>query len=307
MNEKFKYNKVINKNNCVLNISYIGDIKNKIDVGTITNKANSLLENIDISKDLSHVIIWIRNTFKNIDERKLLVDYKNTTQDFIIEYEDKVIKKYASAEIVKEKDGKKAILKSKFNRDQDLSFSISDLDNLIQNDHFIENNIGIISKELHKISKLKNCSNIDLSYNEKLICEIYKFFYREYPNFSNEDIHIKINAMLSIIRYFDIDVGLNYAFRLTNFCEVPVDINLMQEVQLLRPLGKIEYIDNKAILDKNIEQEIAEIGDIVYDNENDLNKLINISKNIRDQYENQKTYDLESFKLIKKIKTKIKK
>ena len=62
---------------------------------------------------VSGPIYEFRNTFKNIDERKLLVDYKNATQDFIIEYEDKVIKllnKYMNIltdrekEILKEKD-----------------------------------------------------------------------------------------------------------------------------------------------------------------------------------------------------------
>ena len=64
-----------------------------------------------------------------------------------------------------------------------------------------------------------------ISDDSKIIIEVYKLFYNQDPDFSDKNIGIKIQAMLSILSEFGVSIS-DYSFSLCGSKNITMSINL---------------------------------------------------------------------------------
>lgn len=160
----------------------------------------------------------------------------------------------------------------------------------------VDNISNMISRELSIIKKLKNVSLVAVDLDGKVLYEIYKLFYNEVPNFSDEIVKRKTNAMMGILDSYDISLGKGYKFLF--------DLNNnVYSTKLLELLEKLSFVNTNDIVDnlslsKNVIGKIRFIGDeircFLNENNNDLNKLEQLLAFI---YYDKHNMDNPSFKL----------
>lgn len=102
---------------------------------------------------------------------------------------------------------------------------------------------------------------IYLDENDKTIIEIYKLFYGENPNFSDDDIETKIQSMLSILSGFGISLNFDYSFNL-NDDNIPMSLVLKQKINRLCSYGKIDEVDD-VNLNKESQKTIKSVGETI--------------------------------------------
>lgn len=139
----------------------------------------------------------------------------------------------------------------------------------------VDNISSVISRELSIIKKLKNVSLVAVDLDGKVLYEIYKLFYNEVPNFSDEIVKRKTNAMMGILDSYDISLAKGYKFLFDHN-------NNVCSTKLLELLEKLSFVNTNDIVDnvslsKNVIGKIRFIGDeircFLNENNNDLNKL----------------------------------
>ena len=177
---------------------------------------------------------------------------------------------------------------------------------------------------LQEIYYLSHAKPIELDQDSKVIVEVYKLFYNKNPDFSNKNINIKIQTMLSILAEFYISVG-DYGFSLSGKRNIPMSMNLSNLVYELFPLGEIKEIDNPIQLREDAKKTISIVGEgirnTIDSTDNQEEALITISKVIHAaRYNLSSTASIEdvakytdcssdevesSMKLVKRINTKI--
>ena len=139
----------------------------------------------------------------------------------------------------------------------------------------VDNISSVISRELSIIKKLKNVYLVAVDLDGKVLYEIYKLFYNEVPNFSDEIVKRKTNAMMGILDSYDISLAKGYKFLFDHN-------NNVCSTKLLELLEKLSFVNTNDIVDnvslsKNVIGKIRFIGDeircFLNENNNDLNKL----------------------------------
>lgn len=184
-----------------------------------------------------------------------------------------------------------------------------------------------LSDIMKYISDLSNVGPIIINDNDKALIEIYKLFYKENPDFSSEDINVKVQTMMSILSEFGITLDCDYAFYLMGKKKMPMSLKLKEMVKKMYPFGVVNEVKDNIKLADESRKIIEIVGDSIMDvihDEDDMNEaLITISKvihasrynlsskaNVREiaEFTNRSVDDVEaSVQLVKRIEHKINK
>lgn len=177
-----------------------------------------------------------------------------------------------------------------------------------------------VSQEMNDLVKhiyfLENAQGIYLSEDAKVLIEIYKLFYNENPNFSHEDIHIKVQSMMSILALYGVTLGDNYGFHLLGKDKMPMSLNLEQLIQKLYPLGEVVHLKDRLNLSNETIKIIKIVGESVREcisNSSDSEKaLLFISKashvkryHLPISQDISEKENASSFKLVKSIQRRL--
>lgn len=228
---------------------------------------------------MSRNISYIRTILKDTDEKLLVIKYNDGKNVETVKYDNKVLFLFECKEY---NDESSNYMEVSFTPGRGLKVSFSDLENDCITDYPQSKTIkDKFNQIIEHIEDLKNAGFVYLDNDSKLLIEIYKLFYNENPDFSKEDINIKIQTMMLILAQFDICYG-DYTF---DFYEkMPESLTIFQKVYNLFPLGEITIVDNPLELKASAKKYIKIVGETIRDtlgNEENLNEaLITISKAI---------------------------
>lgn len=231
--------------------------------------------------DMERNISYIRTILKDTEEKLLVIKYNDGKNMETVKYDNKVLFLFECKEYNDESSNYMEIC---FTPGCGLKVSFSDLEtNCIIEYPQSETIKDKFSKIIEHIDDLKNAGFVYLDKDSKLLIEIYKLFYKENPDFSKEDINIKMQTMVLILAQFDICCG-DYSF---DFCEkMPESLTLFQKVYNLFPLGEITIVDDPIELKASAKKYIEIIGETIrtkLGSEKNINEeLIIISKAIYD-------------------------
>lgn len=271
--------------------------------------------------DMVTNVKFLRTILRDYDERLLVISYQNNEVKETIKFDNSHISLFEK----KDKNSKFAEnFIVKFTPSDNISFMFTDANNNVVDYSNIENISDIITKVLQEIYYLSHAKTIGLDQDSKVIVEVYKLFYNENPDFSDKNINIKIQTMLSILTEFCISVG-DYGFSLSGKRKIPMSMNLSNLVYELFPLGEIKEIDNPIKLREDAEKTISIVGEEIRNaidsTDNREEALITISKvlhatrynlsstaSVQDvaKYTDCLSDEIESsMKLVKRINTRI--
>ena len=277
------------------------------------HRHNYMVENISI----------VRTILKDCEEKLLVISYKDGSGSETVKYDNASLSSYEKSK--KEKNSENF---NKYQIKYESSYGIK----LDYNNH--ENDVSdewieLFSKEttnmVKQINNLKNVKAIDLDKDDKALIEIYKLFYNEEPDFTSKDINVKVQTMMSILAEFGISLNCDYAFSLYGE-EIPLSFVLLQKVNKLYPLGKVDKLQDSINLDKEVKKIIEIVGENIRESisskQNKNEALASISRiiyaggyhlssksDIKNISEFEHTDDdvEPSIKLVKRIKSRINK
>lgn len=245
--------------------------------------------------DMLRNVAYLRTILDCSKEKLLVVQYKDRDNEEIVKYDDGSLVLY---ECKNYGDENLNHMEVKFQPNNALKISFSDFEdkNIVgyPNIKDTKNKFGEI---VDHINSLANAKFVYLDDDTKAIIEAYKLFYTENPDFSKEDINIKIQTMLSILAQFGISFG-EYSFRIND--GMPESLTLLQMINRLFPLGEITVVKDPVELKESAKETIEIVGEtireVIDDNQDENEVLITISKTI---YAGR--YDLVSLYDVKKL------
>ena len=271
--------------------------------------------------DMVTNVKFLRTILRDYDERLLVINYQNGEVKETIKFVNSHISLFEKMDKDSEFDENFIV---KFTPSDNISFMFTDANNKVIDYSNIKNISDRITKALQKIYYLSNVKLIELDQDSKVIIEVYRLFYNENPDFSDKNINIKIQTMLSILAEFNMSVG-DYGFSLSGKRNIPMSMNLSYLVYELFPLGEIKEIDNPIKLREDAKKTISIVGEgirnAIDSTDNQEEALITISKvihaarydlssaaSVKDvaKYTNCSSDEIKSsMKLVKRINTKI--
>jgi len=306
MNKEIK--KIIINNNSKLEFKFVGtEIKENIDYKELERLMDVCGEKLVLHHNIIKCVSWIRTILKDFDESYLEIKliYEKNKQTMI---------KYVNKHLIFYETNNKDSYCIKYELGKGINLNL-------YSDEYYDTNKGIalVSNILTEIHALKDVKIVRLVGNDKIICEMYKVFYHENPDFSSKDINIKIQTMISILIEFFIGLQ-DYDFNLRR-SEMPMSLDLYNDINRLIPLGKIESIEDPFKIHEETKQKIEIVGknirDYISKKDNPIDELITISTilhassyslyystNLEDisKFSNRPKQDVESCKkLVKKI------
>lgn len=141
--------------------------------------------------------------------------------------------------------------------------------------------ISLLTEMVEQLYFLKQFQKYDLNTDDKILIEIYRLFYNENPDFSDKNINIKIQTMMSILVQFNISLS-EYSFTLWKNSKIPTSEDLNMQINKLYSFGKIKNEDNYIVLSEEAKMVIKTVSkslnELINNNENFLEKLMLISR-----------------------------
>lgn len=232
-----------------------------------------------LHRDMLRNVAYIRTILNSSKEKLLVIHYKDRDNEETVKYDNGILSFYEGK---KYDDESLNYMKVKFQPNDELKISFSDFeDKQIIEYPNIKDTKNQFDEMVDHINSLVNVKPVYLNNDTKAIIETYKLFYDENPDFSKEDINIKIQTMLSILAQFDISFG-DYSFYINE--RMPESLTLLQMVNRLFPLGEVTVIEDPVKLKETAKETIRIVGETIREtigNNQDVNEaLITISKTI---------------------------
>lgn len=248
-----------------LEFKYEGIKTSTFDENKVEKLIETIISNEKLIGNIPQNISFLRTVLKDAKEKLLLVKYIDGKKLEEIEYHNGVLSLFQYKKFV-----------------NDTNFIEIDYDQdgfTIRSAHLPEIKEKF-AQIIDYIDDLKNIGITHLNKDAKILIEVYKLFYNENPDFSKEDINIKMQTMVSILCQFDIWCG-DYSFEF--YDKMPESNKLCNIVYNLFPLGEIKVVDDPIELKDSVKKEVQIIGQIIRDtfgNGNINEKLITLSKAI---------------------------
>lgn len=234
--------KYVNKWN-VLEFTFRGiEKKENIDIEELSNLLDRCVRKIDNIRDVKKIILWIRTILKDFEENSLQLFVLGNRYETQIVYQNEKLVFFKRSEVLEDATLLDVVYKN-----------INDFNISIANEH-----AEIVRLLMKEILSLEEYSIHDsLNADEIKICDSYKLFYNENPDFSKEDIDVKIQNMFYILNSFD--VHNKYSFTLDD--DSLISYNLEALIKNLIPFGEV-VIEN-ANLPENYQRKVKMIGELV--------------------------------------------
>ncbi len=146
-------------------------------------------------------VTFIRSILDTFIEKYLVVEYYNFLENEyeIVQYENRNLTFY---KYKKSKLGKELEVECKIG--DGLGVRFFDSKNDLIDISSIEEKKELSNQALDQLVSLNNAREVYLSNDTKAIIEAYKLFYNENPDFSKEDINLKIQTMIIILNQFNL-------------------------------------------------------------------------------------------------------
>lgn len=304
-----------------IEINYIDNPNvNKQEIKKLCDKC---FNNMKTFYNIDQIITYIRTIYRSLEEKHLCIKCSCSNNDK---------QKYVAMDI-HDKSFTRFVLSEKIDKNTNLTMRCGGVHlsyeiyengkrlNLFSTDKYDV----YIRNTLKEMRSYANIGRKELNNEHKVINYIYKLFFDESPDFSDEDIELRVQAMMSILSHFGITLGDKYSFvNLPTFDKEPFSHNLSLLVKDLKPYGKIDdLVENIKLKDnvKKIIRIVSENINLYVNEERDLdNVLVSLSTLLHAKHYNlpssncedlsrylDKSYgEIESeMKLIKTIKNNI--
>lgn len=221
-------------------------------------------------------VSFIRTILREINEKVLEVKFENERKKEVILYANKKILFYNKMNKTYEDCNISVDIELQGENQLSLSFK-SDDNKILDYGEIIRENSSII----YDIERLKNIVPIEISKSSKSLIEIYKLFFNEIPDFS-EDIQIRVQSMMSILAMFNVSLDVDYSFTPITYKKIPFSLTLEQIITDLYSFGKVEHIEEPVTILKDKQEVIKNVGkqirDLVPKDKSLDDTLVEISK-----------------------------
>lgn len=208
------------------------------------------------SYNIKKCVTWVRTILRDYNEEYLQVIISNKREKIQIEYLSKRLSYFKLEEDVYSKD--------KFTT----TYSLYDFCTSIPENSESEETIREYEEKEKRakdlIASLKECYILseDMYIKDENICELYKLFYNENPDFSSKEIDTKMQAMYYVLQYFYIDMTYAFDKALLNSA-MPFSTKLQMDVERLTPFGKVEVRREDIKISEFNKRKIETIGGMV--------------------------------------------
>lgn len=268
MREVVTFKKECMKDKFFLEFTFVGRKKDEnIDVEKLSELLDRCLVKIYGVKDIKTIILWIRTILRDIEEQNLRIIITEKKQITDIFYENKKLTLFHTSELLK--DIKLDVLYK-----DTLNFKFSAFDRKVATNKTLREYERLIRSAMGEIFLLEKYSIRKKLYPEEIkICDNYKLFYNENPDFSKEDISAKIQDMCYILKHFGEcnDYNFDKAYLEINR---PVCLSLEMQIYHLIPFGEIKVNESEMKVSDGYKNKIKTIGEMVEKfTENNLNNL----------------------------------
>lgn len=117
------------------------------------------------------------------------------------------------------------------------------------------------------ISNLKKIKPLKIYETDKFLLSLYKIFYEENPNFSSEDINVKIYMMYVIIisAYGLVELKDIFKIETTKEKTYSNSSHLMSSIERLTPFGEIVFDEEDNYINKELKEIIIAIREVIKD------------------------------------------
>lgn len=315
-----------------LTIDFVGTEQNEnINYEKIDVLFDSCFCDSENYKDTKTIIANVRTILRDFKENKLEILFCDNDTTIIVKYKDEKLTFFSLEGPRKNENNEDVMLHAEFSEPLEFSFSFYPIVYTEANQKVEIDNLEIqkiIKGVLRRIYFLENIHPIQIDARGKRICELYKSFYGENPNFSDKDINTKIQMMVCILNVYDITD--DYIFNICTYenQSIAISEDLTMNIERLKPLGEINILDNLDASDytnrrikiignlvkeytQNGTNNMAKLITILYTKkqyervnhlvENDKNALLSFSQTSGHSLEDVK----ESIELVRKINQKI--
>lgn len=233
----------------------LNDNCDEVKQNEILDKCMNGLKNYN---DLVRIVSWIRTIFKNWDEKFLEIQIFHNGNTTILLYEEKKLKLFEQVS----SDGKRFL----FKEGEKINF-----DNGINSNN--DNILNMLANRIEQIKKFKNISELKLNEFEQELCDIYYLFYNENPDFLSDELSIKMQMMVLILK--SLNMNNDYSFA-SKDRKVPICYEIVNFVNKMQPLGKLKL--NLSERDKKAIKIIGQkINDYISKSENQIDELIKMA------------------------------
>lgn len=264
--EKVKISKSYNLENesFIINYEGITEINNN-DLSDVNNLLTDFVNN-HIRVDMVTNVRILATIFKNFNNMKLEVfsHYNGVSEN--IRYKNDELLYYEKVIISKG-------CKFEYNNLNGIKFECDKQGSKVV--------ISLLTEMVEQLYFLKQFKKYDLNTDDKILIEIYRLFYNENPDFSDKNINIKIQTMMSILVQFNISLS-EYSFTLWKNSKIPTSEDLNMQINKLYSFGKIKNEDNYIVLSEEAKMVIKTVSkslnELINNNENFLEKLMLISR-----------------------------
>lgn len=248
-------------------------------------KLNTIIDNIFdtrcFNNNIEAVICYIRTILKKYNEKYLSVELKvfGTNQYKKIVIEDKKISEYKKTMLLKISNSEKLLITIDCNTNIGLSISIPNQPNSIDTldtldfiinfhlHHLTINNITSSTfRTMKEINEMNLLSNLYFNKEEKNLIDIYQMFFAENPNFSDERVVFRTQAMMAILWEYNISLPNELGFHINDQEECPHlhSDNIQTVINYLAPFGEIKaYGGDQIAFNYKVNIMIIELGKII--------------------------------------------
>lgn len=273
------YNTTTSNMKIIFSGMQLNDNCNEDKQNEILDKCMNGLKNYN---DLVRIVSWIRTIFKNWDEKFLEIQIFHNGNTTILLYEEKKLKLFEQVS----SDGKRFLFKE--------GEKINFYNGTNSND---DNILNMLANRIEQIKKIKNISELKLNEFEQELCDIYYLFYNENPDFLSDELSIKMQMMILILK--SLNMNNDYSFA-SKDRKVPICYEIVNFVNKMQPLGKVKVKSNLSERDKNAIKIIGQkINDYISKIDNQIDELIKIAIIL---FDHKRGEDVSEKEFIKQLK-----
>lgn len=269
------------KRNSLISFTLDGDeICENINYDELEHLLDATFQNMKSYEDMPRNVSWIRTILKDLKEKNLIIEVNSienqVRKEYLIGYKKNQLTYFEYTQSMEYAKNEKDKFKVRYDLNTGIKFQIPALDRIEEYEQVKD----LIGNMIELLKKLENPMSVTLNHDSKLLCDIYKTFYQENPDFSDKDVRIKVQTMMSILEEFGITTkgALWFAYYPHNI-RFPISLGLESLVDELAPLGEIKIIEESIQLSEKEKNIIQTVGHILSEHTPDIpGELMKISR-----------------------------
>lgn len=262
--KKYMFQKKVNNGDNSLRFVYVGNInKDNFIYDDIINVIDNCFDKLIFYRDMERNVNLIRTIFSDFDETNLTVELITPNYKEKVRYTNKELVIYGLEHNINSNK-----LNNVFNVSyvygRGINFSLSDDRSNLLKYPILNDYKKILNESMDRMYKLNHIDKIEINRDGMQLCEMYKIFYDKIPDFTDENIEVCMQVMVSILKQFGIKLGYrkNYRIYFPFGEKMPISYDLEELLRDFAPFGKVD-IDKKSNLSLKDRDCIKIIGDYV--------------------------------------------